>query len=639
MNLQKHFIYRFLYQSNKGLFKWANAVYIPANAHLYQAKLLCKSCLKSSKLVVKLSGNSVANLLVEVVNALAVLKPKLVINGKKISESLLGDVKAFKLDVINVGNVTDRSLNSAYLTVAASKDPHKNTHIVAEAGPDEVTLVIGSEPVNVEDLRSVGKNLTHIEPVLPVVTHIVAYEGTHSHRIATNYADCTCSCCGSLGSHDGTNEGTVLPACRLIYEGSGLCTTAAEYDRGDRNACGIVELIGETRTVSGHSGESGVGMRTGGVNLILLVILGVIPLLTLPVKSVLGRIIIETFPPDGVVIKVVTNVGEDGILHSGVKSVGVGVLVGTGSNAEEAVLGVNCPKSAVLNTEPSNIVTYTPGLIALVLVDCGRNKHCKVSLTASRGECSTYVLNLSLGILDTENEHMLCHPAFLSTKVGGYTESEALLTEKNVSAVTGVNRPDGVVLGEMTDVSLLLIDVCASVKTLDEVSAVAESLKNVGAYSGHDDHVKYNVDGVGELDTVLSEVGAYYGHGVRNNVHGLVLVRALVKLGKLLVALLGIHPVVNVTRILLLGSTDEGSVLNSCNVVDSSSVKVAVRIEILVKLYKLTKLARFLTKSLSLLQGAVDKNDLRGVNEVCHLSNPLVYKLVVGNVCVHGLSP
>ena len=334
-----------------------------------------------------------------------------------------------------------------------------------------------------------------------------------------------------------------------------------------------------------------------------------------------------------------TYVGEDRILHSGVKSVGVGVLISTGSNTEESVLGVNCPKSAILNTEPSNIVAYAPGLISLILINCGRNKHSKVSLTASRGECGAYVLNLSLGILNTENEHMLCHPAFLSAKVGCDTESEALLTEKNVSAVTGVNRPDGVILGEMTDISLLLINVCARVKSLDEISAVAESLKNIGAYSCHNDHIKYNIDRVGKLNTVLSEIRAYNRHRVRNNVHGLVLVRALVKLGELFITFLGVHPIVDVTCILLLGCTDKGSVLYSGNVVDSGSVKVAVGVKILVKLYKLAKLTRFLTKSLGLQGGAVDKNDLRGVNELCHLSDPLVYKLVVGNVCVHCLSP
>ena len=34
------------------------------------------------------------------------------------------------------------------------------------------------------------------------------------------------------------------------------------------------------------------------------------------------------------------------------------------------------------------------------------------------------------------------------------TESEALLAEKNVSAVCGVDGPDGVVLGEVYDISV-----------------------------------------------------------------------------------------------------------------------------------------------------------------------------------------
>ena len=45
------------------------------------------------------------------------------------------------------------------------------------------------------------------------------------------------------------------------------------------------------------------------------------------------------------------------------ESIGVGLLVSTGSNTEESVLGVNCPKSSVLtDTEPSDIVTYAPYL-------------------------------------------------------------------------------------------------------------------------------------------------------------------------------------------------------------------------------------------------------------------------------------
>ena len=81
-------------------------------------------------------------------------------------------------------------------------------------------------------------------------------------------------------------------------------------------------------------------MRAGGVNLILLIVLLVVPNLALPVKSVCRRIIVKALPPNGIVIKIVANVGEDAVTHSGMKSVGVGMLVSTGSNAEEAVLGV-----------------------------------------------------------------------------------------------------------------------------------------------------------------------------------------------------------------------------------------------------------------------------------------------------------
>ena len=405
--------------------------------------LSVKSCLESSKLFVHLCGNAVTNKSVEFLDVLNVLKPGCLINGEKLLDGVKGNIlKTFNVDVLSLGNVTDSGLNSVNLIFATSEDPVKNAEVVAEAGPDEVTFVIGTEPVNVEDLGSVGDNLAHLDPVLPVVAHVVANEGTHSHGVATNYADCTCSCSSGLGSHDGTNEGTVLPIEGLVNQGSGLCAASAEYDRGYGNTLEGVELGRNAGAVLCESGEAAVGMSTAG-GLILLIELGAVPRSALPVDSVAGcgRIVVETFPPNGVVLGVVNNVGEDGVTHTGVKSVGVGLLVGTGSNAEEAVLGVDSIKLAVflVNTEPSDIVAYAPNLVALLAVDRGRNEHCEVGLTASRGECSGDVLDVAVGILNAEDEHMLSHPAFLASEVGSNTESEALLTEKNVSSVTGVD--------------------------------------------------------------------------------------------------------------------------------------------------------------------------------------------------------
>ena len=108
-----------------------------------------------------------------------------------------------------------------------------------------------------------------------------------------------------------------------------------------------------------------------------------VPGLACPVDSVLGRILVKTLPPDGVVIKIEGNVGEDGTLLCCKQSVRVGLHVGTRSNAEEAVFGVDCVKSAVLAlADPGDIVAYAPDLVALLGVNLGRNEHCKVGLSA-----------------------------------------------------------------------------------------------------------------------------------------------------------------------------------------------------------------------------------------------------------------
>ena len=54
---------------------------------------------------------------------------------------------------------------------------------------------------------------------------------------------------------------------------------------------------------------------------------------------------------------------------------------------------------------------------------------------------------------------MLGHPALVLALVGGDAQREALLAQQHVAAVAGVDGPDGVVLGELDDVAVLLVDV------------------------------------------------------------------------------------------------------------------------------------------------------------------------------------
>src|SRR5699024_5155445 len=151
---------------------------------------------------------------------------------------------------------------------------------------------------------------------------------------------------------------------------------------------------------------------------------------------------------------------------------------------EEAVLRVDSVKSSVLaRLEPSDIIADSPNLVALLGVNLRGNEHSQVGLSARRGECRAYILDLAVGLLYSEDEHVLSHPALILALIRGDSESEALLAEKNISAVCGVYGPDSVVLGELNDVSVLGVNICLGVKSSYKVvGGVSEVLKRLLAH-------------------------------------------------------------------------------------------------------------------------------------------------------------
>ena len=377
-----------------------------------------------------------------------------------------------------------------------------------------------------EDLREVSYALAHIDPVLPIVGNVVADEGTHAHRVAANYADSAGSGSGGLGGDGGAHEYAVVPVAALIYQGSGLGAAAAEEHSADGHAVRVVILGGEAGAVDSRAREAGVRMSALGA------VRG-IPGLALPVEGSLGRILIHALPPNGEV-GLEHDVREDGVLLGAEHRVRVGLHIGAGSDAEEAVLGVAGPKSAVgARADPGDIVADGPALPALLAVNLGRDDHGQVGLSAGGGEGAGDVGHVALGILNAEDEHMLGHPALAAAENGGDAEREALLAEKDVSAVAGVDGPDGVVLRELNDVAVLLVELSLGVESLDEVGAVSESVEHLLAHAGHDRHGYDDVDGVGELDAVLCERGADDAHGIGDNVHGAALHGAVVDAAEL----------------------------------------------------------------------------------------------------------
>ena len=145
-----------------------------------------------------------------------------------------------------------------------------------------------------------------------------------------------------------------------------------------------------------------------------------VPGAALPAHRVLRGILVQTLPPHGVVVQVVNHIGEDGALSGGGQGVGVGLDIGAGGHAEEAVLRVHGPQPAVLaDAQPGDVVPHTPDLPARLLVVLRGDEHGQVGLAAGGGEGGGQVAHLPLGVLHAQNEHVLRHPALLAAQVGG----------------------------------------------------------------------------------------------------------------------------------------------------------------------------------------------------------------------------
>ena len=210
-------------------------------------------------------------------------------------------------------------------------------------------------------------------------------------------------------------------------------------------------------------------------------------------------------------------------------------------------------------------------------------------------------------------------------------ECEALLAEQYVSAVTGIDGPNGVVLREVADVAVILVEFCTSMQSLDEVVADAvEHVDDLLTCSCHDKHVKNNIDGIGQLDTDLCEIGADNTHRVRNDIHGHALHGAAEELTELVVALLRIHPVVDVACVCLLSGADEGAILDTRNIINRGAEE-AVRQKIRVERLESAVLDSLFLKSLGLLLAAVNPNDIVRSGELSHLLDPIVNVTIVSH--------
>ena len=560
-----------------------------------------------------------------------------------------------QIDILLERKIADRRLGGLHLAIDTVADPLEHTAVVAETRPHETTIIALAEPVDEVDLgklRRIGRSALHFEPVLEVVGNIVTEERKHRHRIATDLADLIGNdgCC-DFGTGGAAHKHAMRPALGLVHQRNRRRTTAAEEDRIDRNSGGllVVETVEaslvEHGAVLGGSREARVLVRgdvTGFLDLLLGharlrthavgVVLADVARIALPVDAFLRSLDAHVFPPD-VTVGGKNDVREDRSLLAALEGVGVGVHRGAGSDAEEAVLGVDGVETAVFaGLDPGDVVADGLKLPALEL---GLH-HREIGLAASRRERSRDVVLFLLGAREREDEHVLGHPTLILGHLRGDTKGEALLAEKGVAAVTRTERPDFAVLGELSDE--LVIDVLGAgprrvllallergadgVDAGDEVAVLAELLHDGIARTGHDVHVDDNVRGVGELDAVLGDRVADRAHRERDDVHRAALHATLVALLHQRLHHLGIDPMVRRTGIDLLLGTDEGATFDASNVAGMRAGEIAIGTLLRVKLDELAVLDHHLANSIMLLFRTGHDHDLIGCADFVPFVDP-----------------
>ena len=433
----------------------------------------------------KLYGDTVLNRAVVIaLDFLSFLSPLCFVYGKNFFKLLNAELLAFanfvvkvgKVNVLSLGNVADSRFVGVYRAVATLQYPFEHAHIVAEAGPHKVAVFVRSEPVYVENLGRVFNYLAHIYPVLEVVAHMIARERLHCHRVVAEHAYRARSRRSRFRRHCRAYEHAVVPISRLVYEGSGGSPSSAEYDCVEGHAFLGIERGRNAGAILCGRRKARIGVSRVG-RLVFLVELSGRPGFARPIYAVLGQILVEPFPPNCHIVGVKRNVGKNRAALGCRQSVGVGVFVGAGGYAEEAVFGVYGVEFAVFaHAYPGDIVAHALDFISLFKVVLGGDKHCEVGLSASGGESRRHVFLFAVGEGYAQNKHMFRHPALVFAEVRSNAQSKALFAEKNVAAVSRVYGNNRVIFGEVHNVSVFRVYVALCVEALNKVAVLAQSV-------------------------------------------------------------------------------------------------------------------------------------------------------------------
>ena len=253
------------------------------------------------------------------------------------------------------------------------------------------------------------------------------------------------------------------------------------------------------------------------------------PVPSLPVDGMTGRRAVHPFPPD---IPVVGQgaIGEDRVFFHGRHRGRIRFTGGAGGDSEESAFGIDGIRPAVgTDLDPGDVVADT---LAFPAGDGGR-QHCQVGLPAGRGKGGGEMVRFPGGARQTQDQHMLGHPALAICHGGSDAQGQALFSQQGIASISAPIGPDEVLFGKVADVLLLqgsagpgAIFLSRTERRADRVQAGnefavgAEFLDHFCSDAGHDVHVADHVRAVGDLDADLGDGGIDRAHGKGNHIKG-----------------------------------------------------------------------------------------------------------------------
>src|SRR5215467_7122053 len=166
--------------------------------------------------------------------ALEIILPSLAVDGHQLIDIGLGNFDSFAAQARRLRHIAYRSFSRLAVAFATLRDPTQDSQVFAKAWPQKSAALVALEPVDAEDLRWMGGPLGHCQPMAPIVTHVVAAERQHRHRIAPHHAYGAGGRRGGFGRQGRPKKSAMLPVEGLIDEGNHFLPPRAEQHRADR---------------------------------------------------------------------------------------------------------------------------------------------------------------------------------------------------------------------------------------------------------------------------------------------------------------------------------------------------------------------------------------------------------------------